>query len=152
MKRLLALSIFLICLQTSAQKTSKGDTTVIKQHIDSINRLLDRSVVAKQKAILQKHYAADFVFTHGTGLIDSKASWVTNIMDTGVHYISREHDSTLVELHNNVAIVTGTLTVQRKRPQSISIYALRYVRVYALRNKIWQLISHRTTAEWHIQD
>ena len=73
-------------------------------------------------------------------------------MDSGVHYISREHDSTIVELHNNVAIITGTLTVQRKGPQSISIYALGYVRVYALHNKIWQMISHRTTAEWHIQD
>ncbi|MBD0277728.1 MAG: nuclear transport factor 2 family protein [Bacteroidota bacterium] len=126
-----------------------GDTTIVKQQVDSINRLLDRSVVSKHVAVLQKHYAEDFVFTHGTGLVDSKASWMKNVLDTATHYVSREHDSTNVELHNDVAIIIGILTVQRKQQDKISRYGLRYVRVYQLRRTQWQLISHRTTAEWH---
>ena len=150
MKSLLLVLSFFSCLFCFSQRHSTTDTATVKAQIDSINRLLDRSVVNKNKSVLQQHYAEDFVFTHGTGLIDSKSSWMRNVLDTAVHFISREHDSTVVELHGNVAIVKGTLTVKRQQPQLVSAYALQYVRVFARRNKVWQLISHRTTAEWHL--
>lgn len=124
----------------------------MQKFIDSVNRVIDRSVVQKKVALLQKYYADDFVFTHGTGLVDSKKSWIKNVSDTSVHYISREHDSTFVELHKDVAIITGILTVRRQMPASINAYALRYVRVFVLRKNQWQMISHRTTSEWHLTE
>ena len=131
-----------------AQTTKETST---KNLIDSINRIIDRAVVQKQISLLQKLYADDFVFTHGTGLVDSKRSWLKNIKDTSVHFIYREHDSTLVELHHDVAIVTGTLTVKRQRRTEVDGYALRYVRVFANRKNQWQMLSHRTTSEWHLK-
>ena len=122
----------------------------IQRTVDSINRLLDHSVVKKNAQVLEKHYANDFVFTHGTGLVDSKQSWVKNVLDTSVHFLSRTHDSVLVELHGDIAILNGTLTVRRQGKSDVSVYALRYVRVYVLRKKVWQMISHRTTSEWHL--
>jgi ketosteroid isomerase-like protein len=128
-----------------------GKTASTKNLIDSTNRLIDRAVVQKQLVLLQKLYADDFVFTHGTGLVDSKSSWLKNIRDTNVHFIYREHDSVLVELHNDVAIVTGTLTVKRKMQNELNAYALRYVRVFTNRRNQWQMISHRTASEWHLK-
>jgi len=147
-KIILSLLFFLCSLLLQAQ-TSKE--TLTKNLIDSINRVIDHAVVQKQIAFLQKLYADDFVFTHGTGLVDSKSSWLKNIKDTSVHFIYREHDSTLVELHSDVAIVTGTLTVKRQRQTEVDAYALRYVRVFANRKNQWQMISHRTTSEWHLK-
>ena len=69
-----------------------------------------------------------------------------------MHFIYREHDSTVVELHDNIAIVTGTLTVRRKTVKGMNAYALRYVRVFAQRKDQWQMISHRTTSEWHLNE
>ena len=143
----LFINCILVTLLVQAQ-VSKGSAT--KFFIDSINRIIDRAVVKKQMVLLQKYYAHDFVFTHGTGLVDSKESWLKNVRDTSVHYLSREHDSTVVELHKEVAIISGTLTVKRQRPEGSATYALRYVRVFALRQKQWQMISHRTTLEWHL--
>lgn len=148
MKKLLFYSLLLLSFSASAQSISQEQR--IKKQVDSINRLLDHSVVRKAGAILQKHYADDFVFTHGTGLVDSKQSWIKNVLDTGVHYVSRAHDSVNVELHGDIAIVNGQLTVHRKRESSVTGYALKYVRVYVLRRNIWQMISHRTTSEWHL--
>jgi len=148
-KRILSLLLFFLCSLLLQAQTSKETST--KNLIDSINRVIDRAVVQKQIVLLQKLYADDFVFTHGTGLVDSKSSWLKNIKDTSVRFIYREHDSTLVELHNDVAIVTGTLTVKRKRQAEVNAYALRYVRVFVNRKNQWQLISHRTTSEWHLK-
>lgn len=137
----------IICSIGSAQK--QPDSLTAKT-VDSINRLLDQSVVGKKIDVLKKHYAHDFIFTHGTGLVDSKESWIKNVADTSVHFVSRKHDSVHVELHNSIAILYGKLTVQRQQPDKVAAYALRYIRVYAFRTKVWQLISHRTTAEWHL--
>ncbi|HVG15986.1 MAG TPA: nuclear transport factor 2 family protein [Chitinophagaceae bacterium] len=130
-------------------RAQRPTNVAVKKGIDSINRLLDHSVVSKNISVLQKHYADDFVFTHGTGQVDSKKSWIKNVADTSVHFLSREHDSTEVELHKDIAIISGKLTVQRQMPTAKTVYGLRYVRVFAQRQKIWQMISHRTTEEWH---
>jgi ketosteroid isomerase-like protein len=123
----------------------------LSKKIDDLNRGLDKAVVNRDIATLQKGYADDFVFTHGTGLVDSKESWINNIRkltDTD-RFTAREHDSTAVELHSDVAIATGSLSVTRDNNGKVNRYGIRYVRVYALRKKEWQLICHRTTKEWH---
>jgi ketosteroid isomerase-like protein len=143
----LALVILLITSFTAAAQ--RPTNVAVKRGIDSVNRLLDHAVVSKNIAVLQKHYGDDFVFTHGTGQVDSKRSWIKNVADTSVRFLSREHDSTEVELHKDIAIISGKLTVERQTGAAKTMYALRYVRVFAQREKIWQMISHRTTAEWH---
>lgn len=152
MNRLFSPTVFLLILCSvhfAVAQQAAPDSAIIKV-VDEINRKIDRAVVAKDRKFLNKHYGEDFVFTHGTGLIDSKNSWLESIQKSK-GYASREHDSTVVELHEDIAIISGTLTVGRLTPASdgTSKYSLRYVRVFALRKKNWEMISHRTTSEWH---
>lgn len=146
MKPLFLLTLLLIAAAAPAQPD--GTSKVI----DDLNRAIDRAVANRDLATLEKHYGEDFVFTHGTGNVDSKESWLKSIqkLTDDNRFTSREHDSTQVELHGDIAIITGKLSVVRLTPKETKRYALRYVRVYALRKKIWQLISHRTTEEWHL--
>jgi len=102
-------------------------------------------------ATLQTYYADDFYFLHATGKIDNKASWMKSVSNPNSQTLSREHDSVMVELHDNVALLTGTLSVQFP-PNTRAGYAIRYIRVYALRNEGWRLLSHPSTAQWTIND
>lgn len=121
----------------------------VSKLIDELNRKADQAVVQKDIPFMKEVYGDDFVFTHGTGMVDSKESWIgKNESGTG-RFISRDHDSTAVELHGDVAIVTGRLMVVREGKDGLAKYGLRYVRVFVLRNKKWQMISHRTVKEWH---
>jgi hypothetical protein len=147
MRILFFLLLFFCGLKLFAQKLK--DTTVTKNTIDSINRLLDRSVVKKYTVVLKKYYSDDFFFKHATGKIDSRISWIKSVLRN--NYASREHDSVIVELHGQVAIVTGTLNV-RFPPQTRKAYAVSYIRVFAYRKKTWQLISHHSTGEWEIKN
>lgn len=142
MKIILFLFIATFSLAASAQDE--------KAKLDSLNRFIDASVVNKNKAALDTLYAYDFVFTHFTGLVDSKTSWLKNVMDAKTNFIARTHDSVYVELHNDAAMITGKLTVQRKDGDKITAYALRYVRIFLKRNNRWQLVSHYSTAEVHL--
>ncbi|HEX6224720.1 MAG TPA: nuclear transport factor 2 family protein [Chryseolinea sp.] len=149
MTRLLILSLlWQLPLFVNAQ-SSPQDSALINL-INDTNRKIDRAVVAKDIKFLEQHYGEDFVFTHATGLVDSKKSWLESIQ-RNKGYAAREHDSTVVELHKDIAILSGKLTVTRLEPAKDGTlkYSLRYVRVFALRKKNWQMISHRSTSEWH---
>jgi hypothetical protein len=143
------LIVFLVQMQSVAQELSKQDSA-LTNFIDDLNQRIDRAVVSKDMQFLSKHYGEDFVFTHGTGVIDSKKSWLEDIRKSK-GFGSREHDSTVVELHKNLAIIFGKLTVRRLHPAAdgSTKYSLRYVRVFVPRKKTWQMVSHRTTSEWH---
>ena len=148
-----ALTFLCLCLYScpliaTAQSASQ-DSLLIKL-IDETNRKIDRAVVSKDVKFLEQHYGEDFVFTHATGLIDSKRSWIETVKKNK-GYAAREHDSTIVELHKDLAIIEGKLTVTRLEPAKDGTikYSLRYVRVFALRKKNWEMISHRSTSEWH---
>jgi ketosteroid isomerase-like protein len=152
MKHFFFSCICLLALQANAQADIPiTDTAATKKLLININQGLDQAVVDKQALFLKNHYAPDFYFLHGTGQVDSKQSWMRSVLDTATHYQYRRHDSVAVELHGDVAIVTGILTVKRATGTN-SRYALRYMRLYAHRKGIWQLLSHRTAQERHLPD
>ncbi len=69
--------LLMLCWQSVyAQKHRSLDTGKIYKTVDSINRALDKAIVEKNVALLQKYYADDFVFHHGSGIVDNKASWL----------------------------------------------------------------------------
>ena len=146
--------VYLLCFcafkNADGQRHHIIDSAKISRTLDSINRLLDQAVVQKNAAVLHKHYADDFVFTHGTGMIDNKQSWIRFVTSDKANYQSRLHDSVNVEVHKNAAVVKGKLTVKNITDQKPNAYAIKYYRYYVLRNRTWQLLSHNTYKEWKI--
>lgn len=140
--------LFLLVCGTYTTLFAQGST---QKTIEELNQTIDNAVIKKDFVQLRKLYADDFVFTHGTGVVDSKESWLKDIEKSTARFVSRQHDSTTVEMHDNVAIITGRLLVTREGEKGISKYGIRYVRVYAYRKKQWLLISHRTVKEWHYE-
>jgi sarcosine oxidase delta subunit len=112
-----------------------------------LNQQIDNYVVKKDIASLEKAFADDFVFSHGSGKVEGKEGWLKSA-GKGL-FISRTHDSVKVELHKEVAIVKGKLTVAKTNKDKTDRYYLYYIRVYAKRNNHWQMISHSTTSEFH---
>ncbi len=142
-KHLLA---FILCFATLYLYSQTGKSAIV----EALNRRIDDAVVQKDLPQLQRWYADDFIFTHGTGVVDDKNSWLKTVADPAARYLSRTHDSLTTELHQHVAIVHGKLTVSRENTGRPANYELWYLRVFALRKKQWQLVSHRTISERHL--
>ena len=113
----------------------------------SLNQQIDNWVVKQNVADLEKVYAEDFVFSHGSGKVEGKKGWMVSVGKG--NFLSRQHDSVTVELHPALAILRGKLSVEKKNKDKVDRYHLKYIRVFAYREKQWQLISHVTTSEWH---
>lgn len=143
MHKILSLIILLVFSYILAAQPT--DSTFIIQR----NQQIDNYVVEHNTTALDSLYANDFVFSHGSGRVEGKSGWFVSVGKG--NFISRQHDSVSVEFHPNLAIIKGKLSVQKKGKEKIDKYHLYYIRVFALRNKSWQMISHITTSEYHEQ-
>jgi hypothetical protein len=113
----------------------------------TLNQQIDNYVVEQNITALDKLYADDFVFSHGSGRVEGKKGWFVSVSKGS--FIARTHDSVKVELHPELAVVKGKLSVHKKGKEKTDRYHLTYIRVYAYRSKQWQLVSHSTTSEYH---
>lgn len=144
MRIFLLLPGLLFFLASNAQQAEKNDSL----HLVYLNQLIDRYVVEKNTAALDTLYAGDFKFSHGSGRYEGKAGWLTTV--GRANYPLRSHDSVTVELHPLVAIVKGKMNIEKVNKTTTDHYWLKYIRVFALRQNQWKLISHITTQEAHL--
>src|ERR1700690_2197419 len=72
---------------------------------------IDHAVVACDLPFLETAYAVDFRFKHGTGHVDSKSSWLKNVSELKGKFVSREIDSVEGEIHGDIGITNGRLSV-----------------------------------------
>ncbi|MBC7948864.1 MAG: nuclear transport factor 2 family protein [Chitinophagaceae bacterium] len=143
MKKLLLIAI----LPTSLLLESKAQVARDSAYLVALNQRIDSLVVIRNVTALDSLYAVDFVFSHGSGRVEGKSGWLTTV--GRANYPLRQHDSVKVELHPGLAVVKGKMSIQKINKDKTDRYHLRYIRVYALRGRQWQLVSHNTTTEYH---
>jgi hypothetical protein len=146
MKKVIVLLLFSITLAKAGrgQSAEKADSNRLLW----LNQMVDTYVVERNLGALDTIYATDFVFSHGSGRVEGKKGWLTTV--GRANYSVRQHDSVKVELHGDIAIVKGKMSIKKINKDKTDSYHLSYIRVYALRNNShWQLISHNTTHEYH---
>ncbi len=106
---------------------------------------IEAAVVSTDISFLQSAYADDFKFKHGTGQRSTKKSWLKDVANNKGKFISRKVDASEAELHDNIGITEGTITVTRQDGS----YTIRYVRAYRKKGSTWELFMHRTVEEIH---
>lgn len=136
----LAFSLFFNPLLT-AQSHSKSDSSFIVQ----LNQQIDDYVIARNITSLDSLYTDDFIMTHGDGRRDRKTAWLGAVAKS--NYTVRQHDSVKVELHSTIAIARGKMLVQKSGGETTAVPYRNYIRVFAIRNNRWQLLSHFTMYE-----
>jgi hypothetical protein len=141
--------LFLIPCFFITRLGAQGAWSSDSSYVVLLNQQIDIYVMMKNVIALDTLYAPDFVFSHGTGKVEGKTSWLATV--SSGNYPMRQHDSVTAEMHPGLAIVKGKMEIRRMDKDKLVHYWLRYIRVYALRNKRWQMISHNTTHELHEQ-
>lgn len=134
MKYLVSSVLFLLSWVASAQT---------EQQLLDFEKQIEAAVVAADISFLQKGYADDFRFKHGTGHIDSKATWLKDVEKNKGKFVSRTVDTAEAELHGEIGITQGTISVKR----TDTTYTIHYVRVYRRNDNSWELFMHRTVQQ-----
>jgi hypothetical protein len=133
MKKYFLSIILLSCLQQM-----QGQTVV--QTIETLERQRFEAQVKKNFPVLEKIFADDLVYIHGSGKKDSKTTYLKSIQEGKSVYDQITVDSIQVRPYANdkVAVVNGVITITNANVPSI----MRYLVVYHKnRKKGWQLNS-----------
>src|SRR5688572_21683320 len=129
-------SMLTVVLLLAASLIRAQTTVTDSTQLILLNQQIDDLVVKRNVTALDSMYATDFVFCHGSGRVEGKSGWLTTV--GRANYPLRQHDSVKVELHPAVAIVKGKMSIEKVNKDKTDRYYLRYIRVYALRDRRWQ--------------
>jgi hypothetical protein len=105
---------------------------------------LEAAVLHRDAAFLQTVLSDDVRFSHGTGAVWDKHQWLEMVPRSSA--IARTLDSVAIEAHGDVIETVGHVQIKTSDPK-LAEYHIWYVRVYARRNGIWQLLSNRTVRQ-----
>jgi len=134
-----SLIVFLLLFSTSLSAQNQEQTLL------DFEKSIEAAVVSTDISFLQSAYADDFKFKHGTDQRSTKKSWLKDVANNKGKFISRKVDASEAELHDNIGITEGTITVTRQDGS----YTIRYVRAYRKKGSTWELFMHRTVEEIH---
>ena len=144
MKSFLIITLLILGANANAQLPRSPDSA----YLLSLNQGIDDLVVKQNVEEVEKLFADDFVFSHGSGRIEGKAGWMKTVGRT--KYQVRSHDSVTVEQHGDMAILKGQMYIERLDKKGLAKYRLKYIRVFVHRRSQWVLLSHNTTHEVHL--
>lgn len=114
----------------------------------AIEEAMAMAVVEMDFATLDKVYADDFVFSHSTGVVETKDDWFAFLRDNENFYTFRSVDHVKVELHGNIAVTDGRIHIKtRSNDPGRREFTVWYIRIFERRNGNWKLVSHRSIRE-----
>jgi len=118
--------------------TTETDATVAE--LEALDLSIDALASKGDFAALEALLADDFVYSHSTGQVQDKATWIASLGPL-LGRRQRVPTNLRVELHGDVAVVTADLDiVWNDAPTKYN----RYVRVWRRSEDKWRAISQRT--------
>ncbi len=115
------------------------------QEVLAIERQRFAALVRKDLAFLHRVLGDDLVYTHASGTVDTKASFIESIASGRVDYREATPERLEARLFGDVAALTGMarLRVQVK-DQPVAAY-IRFLDVYVNRPSGWQMVAWQAT-------
>lgn len=88
----------------------------------------------------------DLVYTHSSGKVDDKKSFLDAIRSGSLDYEKIEPRNTVVRAKGGTVVVTGLVSISVKAPDGLKSFDARFTAVH-MRNKEgnWQLMAWQTT-------
>ena len=118
--------------------TTEADATIAE--LEALDLSIDALASNGDFTALEALLADDFVYSHSTGQVQDKATWVASLSPL-LGRRQRVPSNLRVELHGDVAVVSADLDiVWNDAPTKYN----RYVRVWRRIAGTWRAISQRT--------
>ena len=118
-----------------------ADPPAIIAQLTSQADLWDQAIVRKDRAAIEQNMAEDFRQIDGSGSVESKASFVNDLMSPDLQidpYTVEEFD---VRLYGDVALLSGRTRMTGRYEGKPFTSHYRYIDIYVQRNGAWKIVS-----------
>ncbi|OIN59913.1 nuclear transport factor 2 family protein [Arsenicibacter rosenii] len=97
--------------------------------------------ITRDPNVLDKVLADDLVYTHSSGQVDSKQSFIQSIKEAKMVYEQINVEEQKVRIYGRIAVVNGVCTIKAINNGQPMNLKLRYTDAYKRKGKQWQLIT-----------
>jgi len=103
------------------------------------------AMVRKDVAFLNEVLADDLMYTHSSGNLDTKASFIESLTSGRLAYEAAAPEGLGVRLFGDVAVLTGTARIRvHVQEKSLDLH-IRFTDVYVKRQAGWQMVAWQAT-------
>lgn len=140
---LFLLAVSSVTAQTSMMKGSVA--TGVEAQVLKMEQAWQEALLQSDVAALEKLYADTLIYTHSSGSVDDKPTYIGNIKSGATKYESMTRDEIKVSVYGNTALVTCHWQVYvTSRGNKITTNA-RYLHVYVKEKSGWRMVAHQAT-------
>lgn len=113
--------------------------------VEEAERGWAKGVTTNDYALLGRVLADDLTYTHSTGAVDTKESYIGNIKSGKIKYQKLDHSEIKVQLLSKDTAITiaraAVITVSggKENPANLSL-----LHVYVKRGGRWQMVAHQS--------
>ena len=115
------------------------------QEVLAIERQRFAAQVRKETTFLHRVLGDDLIYTHSSGTVDSKASFIESIASGRLDYREATPERLEARLFGDVAVLTGTARIRvQVKDQPLALH-IRFTDVYVKRPAGWQMVAWQAT-------
>ena len=149
MTRFLTIITLLMLLACFAQSQTSGKAgnrlTGLQQQLLQVENERIQGLVHNDFAALDQIMSDDLIYTHSTGVAETKAEYLGQLKSGQLKYQSMEHEGVVVRVYGDTAILTGRTKVKSvSRGQEFN-NDLRFLIVYVKQRGRWRMVSWQST-------
>jgi ketosteroid isomerase-like protein len=138
---LLILSLPLWLSPAQENKTSNP----LEQTVLNLEQRWEDALTKSDTGALDELYDDTLVYTHSSGKVDTKSSYISAIKSGATRYESMKRDDIKITVYDGTAVVTCHWEVHiLARGNKVDLNA-RYLHVYVKQKDAWKLVAHEST-------
>ena len=115
------------------------------QEILAIERQRFAAQVRKDTTFLSRVLGDDLIYTHSSGTVDDKASFIESIASGRLDYREATPERLEARLFGDVAVLTGMARVRVQAKDQMVALNIRFTDVYVKRPIGWQMVAWQAT-------
>jgi ketosteroid isomerase-like protein len=145
MKPLLVLAIVFGSVSLLVFGQEKHALSPVEDTVLKLEQQWEEALIKSDTNALDKLYAETIIYTHSSGSVDSKSTYIQAIKSGATRYASMKRDDIKVSVYGNTAVVTCHWDVHvQARGTKIDMNA-RYLHVYVQQKDGWKMVAHQST-------
>src|SRR5689334_6019392 len=144
MKNMLIIFALTLLMPSAARVASANPSLQqekMAQQVREVEKQRVQALTGNDLVALERILADDLTYTHSTGQVDSKQTFLATLRSGDVRYLMMEHEDVQVRLYGETAVLTGRTKVKvRSKGEELNLN-LRFTLVYAKRAGRWQMVA-----------
>ena len=118
---------------------------VSPKEVEKAEQAWSAAVRSADAAALEKMLADDLVYTHASGSVDTKRSYIDSLKSGARKYTGVDFTETKIRMYGNTAVLTTNARMRGAAGGNAFDDRVRLLHVWVKGAGGWQLASHQTT-------